>query len=75
MRALVEETDPVVLDGFAESIRMPYPAAAEILAGRAQALRDSSVAVDDAGPAAAPATEPTPATSGPSPSPSLEVPS
>jgi hypothetical protein len=42
MRALVEETDPVVLDGFAESIRAPYPAAAEILASRAHALRASA---------------------------------
>jgi hypothetical protein len=41
MRALVEETDPVVLDGFAESIRAPYPAAAEILSARAQTLRAS----------------------------------
>jgi hypothetical protein len=42
MRALVEETDPVVLDGFAASIRAPYPAAAEILSTRAQALRTSA---------------------------------
>ena len=42
MRALVEETDPVVLDGFAESIRAPYPTAAEILASRAHALRAST---------------------------------
>jgi hypothetical protein len=42
MRALVEETDPVVLDGFAASIRGPYPAAAEILSTRAQALRASA---------------------------------
>jgi hypothetical protein len=42
MRALVEETDPVVLDGFAESIRAPYPDAAEILSSRAQALRASA---------------------------------
>ncbi len=44
MRALVEETDPVVLDGFAASIRGPYPAAAEILSTRAQALRASAPA-------------------------------
>src|SRR5580658_4453928 len=44
MRALVEETDPVVLDGFAESIRAPYPAAAEILSARAQTLRASGEA-------------------------------
>ena len=44
MRALVEETDPVVLDGFAASIRRPYPAAAEILSTRAQALRASAPA-------------------------------
>jgi hypothetical protein len=45
MRALVEETDAVVLDGFAESIRAPYPTAAEILSARAQALRASSQVV------------------------------
>ena len=44
MRALVEETDPVVLDGFAASIRGPYPAASEILSTRAQALRVSAPA-------------------------------
>jgi hypothetical protein len=44
MRALVEETDPVLLDGFAESIRAPYPAAAEILSARAQTLRASGEA-------------------------------
>jgi hypothetical protein len=57
MRALVDETDPVILDGFAESIRAPYPAAAEILSTRAQVLRASS----QGGPS------PTPATSSPSP--------
>jgi hypothetical protein len=44
MRALVDETDPVVLDGFAASIRGPYPAAAEILSTRAHALRASTPA-------------------------------
>jgi hypothetical protein len=39
MRALVEETDPVVLEGFAESIRALYPTAADILARRAHTLR------------------------------------
>jgi hypothetical protein len=48
MRALVEETDPVVLDGFAESIRAPYPTAAEILSARAQALRASSGVTSEA---------------------------
>jgi hypothetical protein len=62
MRALVEETDPVVLDGFAASIRGPYPTAAEILSTRAQALR-ASAAAGGQGPrtgsgASAPATTP-----------------
>jgi hypothetical protein len=39
MRALVEETDPVVLEGFAESIRALYPTAADILARCAHTLR------------------------------------
>jgi hypothetical protein len=42
MRALVEETDPVVLDGFADSIRDAYSTAAEILSTRAQTLRAST---------------------------------
>ena len=49
MRALVEETDPVVLDGFAESIHEPYPLAAALLAQRAHALRTAA----HAAPAAA----------------------
>jgi hypothetical protein len=60
MRALVEETDPVVLEGFAESIRPSYPAAADILTARAQTLRASPASVDatrsaGASPAASPA--------------------
>jgi hypothetical protein len=39
MRALVEESDPVVLEGFAESIRTLYPTAATLLLARAHALR------------------------------------
>jgi hypothetical protein len=39
MRALVEELDPVVLEGFAESIRSPYGTAAALLLARAHALR------------------------------------
>ena len=39
MRALVEEADPVVLEGFAESIRTPYPTAATLLLARAHAMR------------------------------------
>jgi hypothetical protein len=42
MRALAQETDPVVLIGFAESIRPRYPAAAEILAARALALSSNT---------------------------------
>jgi hypothetical protein len=42
MRALVEEPDPVVLDGFAESIRTLYPTAATLLLARAHALRTAS---------------------------------
>ena len=44
MRALVEEPDPVVLDGFAESIRTLYPTAATLLLARAHALRTSAAA-------------------------------
>jgi hypothetical protein len=42
MRALVEEPDPVVLDGFAESIRTLYPTAATLLLARAHALRTAT---------------------------------
>jgi hypothetical protein len=77
MRALVEETDPVVLDGFAESIRAPYPAAADILADRAHALRASAaVALTPAeGPPAATAETAMSAAPSPSLSPSPQVPS
>lgn len=53
MRALVEETDPVVLTGFAESIRAHYPAAAEILMARAHALLLPTATPSDAHAAAA----------------------
>jgi hypothetical protein len=59
MRALVEEPDPVVLDGFAESIQQPYPVAASLLAQRAHALRAAAHAPPPAAPAA-PGTSPTP---------------
>jgi hypothetical protein len=57
MRALVEEPDPVVLDGFAESIQEPYPVAASLLAQRAHALRAAAHAPP---PAAAPVAPGTP---------------
>ena len=69
MRALVEETDPVVLDGFAESIRAPYPAAAELLAARARTLHAASAPPAVSGKA--PST-PTPGTPAPAHSPSVE---
>jgi len=63
MRALVEETDPVVLDGFAESIREPYPIAASLLAQRAEAIRAAAHAApmppQAPAPAAPPANSPT----------------
>ena len=73
MRALVEETDPVVLDGFAESIRAPYPTAADILASRAHALRASTAVALASTEGSAATLEP--ASSGSVPFPSLEVPS
>ena len=42
MRALTNETDPVELEGFAESIRTKYPTAAVLLTGRARELRAST---------------------------------
>ena len=74
MRALVEETDPVVLDGFAESIRAPYPTAADILASRAHALR-ASTAVALAPTEGSAATAEPATSSGSFPFPSPEVPS
>jgi hypothetical protein len=68
MRALVDETDPVVLEGFADSIRDPYPAAAEILADRATELRASPFAGASSTNSSAPPAIP-------SPSRSLELPS
>jgi hypothetical protein len=69
MRALVEETDPVVLDGFAESIRAPYPAAAEILAARARTLHAGAAPHEVSGKAP---SGPTPATPAPPHAPSPE---
>jgi hypothetical protein len=69
MRALVEETDPVVLDGFAESIRAPYPAAAEILAARARTLHAEAAPHEVSGKAS---SGPTPATPAPPHAPSPE---
>ena len=70
MRALVEETDPVVLEGFAESIRAPYPAAAEMLASRAQALRASAALAVTPTAGLPPATAEPAASAASSPSPS-----
>lgn len=72
MRALVEETDPVVLDGFAESIHEPYPLAAALLAQRAHALRTAARAAPAAaGPTivavGAPSTAPVAADGGATP--------
>jgi len=58
MRALVEETDPVVLDGFAESIREPYPIAASLLVQRAEAIRAAAHAAPLPPQAPAPAAPP-----------------
>jgi hypothetical protein len=53
MRALAQETDPVLLAGFAESIRANYPAAADLLAARALALSTTTTHDAPAAPAAA----------------------
>jgi hypothetical protein len=39
MRAYAQETDPVSLEGFAESIRAKYPTATVLLLGRAREIR------------------------------------
>lgn len=44
MRAYAHETDPVSLEGFAESIRAKYPTATVLLLGRAQELRAAAQA-------------------------------
>jgi hypothetical protein len=64
MRALVEEPDPVVLDGFATSIQEPYPMAASLLEQRAHALRAAAHAPLPVAPAAA-TPSPSPAAGGP----------
>ncbi len=74
MRALAEETDPVALDGFAQSIQEPYPMAAALLAERAKALREAAHApaappspLALAAPAPPPAAPPSPAAPPPPP--------
>jgi nucleoid-associated protein YgaU len=83
MKAYAEETDPVSLEGFAESIRAKYPTAAILLVGRAHDFRAAAQPPTDAAnvphvPAAAgsparPAAEPpggvasTPAATAPPP--------
>jgi hypothetical protein len=68
MKAYAEETDPVPLEGFAESIRAKYPTAAILLVGRAHEFRAAAQIASDAanaahsagaaGPPAPPAGEP-----------------
>jgi nucleoid-associated protein YgaU len=48
MRAYADETDPVSLEGFAESIRAKYPTAAILLVGRAHEFRAAAQAAADA---------------------------
>jgi len=78
MRAMVEESDPVVLEGFAESIRTLYPTAATLLLARAHAVRMAAAPPAAAPPAgtAAPAATSTPpqATAGGAPSPAPTAP-
>lgn len=62
MRALVDEQDPVVLEGFADSIRAQYPEAAAMLAQRAAALRSARATMPPAPPPGPPSTA-TPASS------------
>ena len=49
MKAYAQETDPVELEGFAESIRTKYPTATVLLVGRARELRAAQTAADAAG--------------------------
>jgi hypothetical protein len=44
MRAYAHETDPVSLEGFAESIRAKYPTATVLLLGRAREIRAAQTA-------------------------------
>lgn len=56
MRALVEESDPVVLEGFADSIRTLYPTAATLLLDRAHSLRaPAGQTISPTGPVSTPA--------------------
>ena len=48
MKAYAEETDPVSLEGFAESIRAKYPTAAILLVGRAHEFRAAAQIPTDA---------------------------
>jgi nucleoid-associated protein YgaU len=48
MKAYAEETDPVSLEGFAESIRAKYPTAAILLVGRAHEFRAATPPTIDA---------------------------
>jgi hypothetical protein len=48
MKAYAEETDPVPLEGFAESIRAKYPTAAILLVGRAHEFRAAAQLASDA---------------------------
>lgn len=48
MRAYAHETDPVSLEGFAESIRAKYPTATVLLLGRAQEIRAAAQATHTA---------------------------
>ena len=63
MKAYAEETDPVPLEGFAESIRAKYPTAAILLVGRAHEFRAAAQIASDAANAPhvpGPAGSPTP---------------
>lgn len=68
-KALAEESDPVSLEGFGESIRAKYPTAASALVLRAQQLRDAAAALEAT---AASAPSPTPVT-GPPGAPAIPV--
>jgi nucleoid-associated protein YgaU len=74
MKAYAEESDPVSLEGFAESIRAKYPTAAILLVGRAHEFRAAAQAASDAvnaPPAPAPAASGSPPLAAPAVSPAL----
>jgi hypothetical protein len=62
MRAYAQETDPVSLEGFAESIRAKYPTATVLLLGRAREIRAAQTGTAATAPSPDPATVSAPPT-------------